>query len=240
MRAAMILTSVLALAACNFTASANDDRGPRTQRGFEVGAFDRVALGGSHDVVVTVGGVPSVRAEGSAKALERLEIKVENGVLGIGTKEGNWVSFGNNGGITVYVTTPSLAGASIGGSGDMRIDKVEGGSFAASIGGSGDMRIAALKVAEASFSVAGSGGVTASGAADKATISVAGSGDIDASGLETKNSTVSVVGSGEVRARAMETASVSMMGSGDVSMEGSARCTVNKRGSGDVRCGNTG
>ena len=48
--------------------------------------------------------------------------------------------------VTVYVTAPALQGAAIGGSGDMRIDKVESPRFAASIGGSGDIEIAALRV----------------------------------------------------------------------------------------------
>src|SRR3546814_10615499 len=69
--------------------------------------------------------------------------------------------------VTVYVTTPILAGAAIGGSGDMRIDAVEGGSFSASIGGSGDMDIASLRVGSADFSIAGSGGIHAAGTATR-------------------------------------------------------------------------
>src|SRR3546814_8733155 len=69
-------------------------------------------------------------------------------------KDRGW--FGSSGSrrpVTVYVTTPILAGAAIGGSGDMRIDAVEGGSFSASIGGSGDMDIASLRVRSADFSI---------------------------------------------------------------------------------------
>src|SRR3546814_18890198 len=76
--------------------------------------------------------------------------------------------------VTVYVTTPSLAAASIGGSGDMRIDTVQGKAFAASIGGSGDMDIAALRVDDASFSIAGSGTIKAVGAAGKTDVSEIG------------------------------------------------------------------
>lgn len=240
MRAAMILSSIMLLGACNMSADAqtgdNDGGGGRTgQRSFEVGTFDKISLAGSHDVIVTVGGAPSVRAEGDAEALERLEIRVEDGQLRIGSKRGSW-SVGRGRGVTVHVTAPSLAAAAIGGSGDMRIDKVEGSGFDAEIGGSGDMQIAALKVGKASFSIAGSGGITAAGTAGTATISIAGSGDVNTAGLESRTATVSVVGSGDVSARAMETAKVSIMGSGDVAMSGSAKCTISKMGSGDVRC----
>jgi putative autotransporter adhesin-like protein len=240
--AAILLTSVLALAACNVSGHSRGDRddgpsGPMTQRDFPVGNFERVSLGGPHDVVVTVGGTPSVRAEGDAKSLDRLEIEVDNGELRIGSKKGSW-SFGSHGRsrVTVHVTVPRLSAAAIGGSGDMRIDRVEGERFAGAIGGSGDMNIAALRVGHADFSIAGSGGISARGAVQTASLSIAGSGDIDAGELESRTAKVSVVGSGDVRARAMETADVSVMGSGDVTMSGPAKCNVHKMGPGDVRC----
>lgn len=56
---------------------------------FPVGSFDRQSLGGSPDVVVTTGKAVSVRATGEQKQLDRLDIRVENGVLMIGSKKGN-------------------------------------------------------------------------------------------------------------------------------------------------------
>lgn len=243
MRAAVILLSTIALAACNMVADAQEgDAAPAsvqgTQRTYQVGSFDSVSLGGHHNVVVQVGPAASVRAEGSAEDLERLEIRVKDGDLHIGTRKGKWgVNFNSrHDPVTVYVTTPALAAAAIGGSGDMRIDKVEGGEFSASIGGSGDIDVASLKVKQASFAIAGSGTIRAAGTAGATDISVAGSGDVDVAGLESREASVSIVGSGDVRARAMETASVSIMGSGDVAMSGTAKCSISKMGSGDVRC----
>lgn len=236
-RAAMIAASVLVLAACNMSAGAQDsDEGGEDRRDYEVGAFERVSLLGSQNVVVTVGGAPSVRAEGSAKALERLEVKVEGGELRIGYRS-NSIFSGSHGRTTVHVTVPSLRGASIKGSGDMRIDKVEGGDFDAGIAGSGDMAIEAMQVGTARITVAGSGAVTAAGTAEQAEITVAGSGDIGLGGLQAKRAKVSVAGSGDVSAFASESAEVSIMGSGDVRIAGTSNCKVNKRGSGSVKCG---
>ncbi len=241
MRAALMASAIILLGACNADAQEGESRegsGRMGQRDFQVAGFDRVSLGGSHNVVVTVGGAPSVRAEGDEEVLERLEVKVEDGELQIGMKKGKW-SMGwrrERPPVTIHVSVPRLAGASIGGSGDMRIDKVEGPRFAASIAGSGDMDVGALRVEEAHFSIAGSGGITARGQAGRSDISIAGSGDIDLAGLEAKTAKVSVVGSGDVRARASETADVSIMGSGDVTLAGSAKCTISKMGSGEVRC----
>ncbi|TFI58755.1 DUF2807 domain-containing protein [Sphingomonas parva] len=236
-----LLGSTLLVAACNFSADAqNHDSGENKGSGsrtFQVGAFDRVALGGSHNVIVTVGGAPSVRAEGDLAVIDRLDIHVENGELSIGTKEGfslGWKS--QHKPVTIFVTAPSLAGASIGGSGDMKIDRVSGERFAAAIGGSGDMQIQRVEVRDARFSVAGSGNIQAIGKAETGEVSIAGSGDVSLDAFEVQRAKVSVVGSGDVRARVMQSADVSIAGSGDVELSGTAKCNVSKMGSGDVRC----
>jgi hypothetical protein len=241
MRAALSLTAILLLGACH--ADAHEDQGnhQNVRRDFQVGSFEKISLAGAHNVVVAVGGAPSVRAEGDKAEIDRLDIRVENGQLVIGTKrqEGWHWNFGGNHHhpVTIYVTAPALAAAAIGGSGDMKIDKVAGNDFNASIAGSGDMNVASIQVAQARFSIAGSGGITASGKAQKASISVAGSGDIVAGGLEVADATVSVMGSGDVTTHATQTADVSIMGSGDVTVTGTAKCSVHKMGSGDIRCG---
>ncbi len=229
------------MAACSAGAQPGEQAeaggGGQTQRTFQVGAFERISLEGAHDVVVTVGGAPTVRAEGDAAVLERLEVRVENGALKIGTERGNWSWRRSRGHATVYVTVPSLTGAAIAGSGDMRIDRVEAQRFAASIGGSGDLEIAALRARQANFSIAGSGGIRASGQAEETDISIAGSGNMSLNGLQSRRADVSVAGSGDVAIHASESVAASILGSGDISVEGGARCSVTKMGSGDVRCG---
>lgn len=243
MRIAAALVTALVLAACNVVADAQENgresSGRVGQRSFDVGGFDGVAMGGAYDVVIEVGPAHLVRAEGDEDELARMEVKVEDGDLHIGRKKGERWSVGwrrHRHPVTVYVTTPALRSASIGGAGDMRIDKVEGRKFQASIGGAGDMRIGSIRVDQASFSIAGSGGITAVGSAGSTEISIAGSGDMHLDGLESRTADISIVGSGDVRARALETADISIMGSGDVSLGGGAKCNVTKMGSGDVRC----
>lgn len=242
MRKLLALTPlILAAAACSAgNAQENGDRrasGEQGQRNFQVGAFDKVALEGSHDVVVTVGGQPSVRAEGDAEEIARLDIRVENGSLRIGTRRESRSWFGHHGRVTVYVTAPALNGASIGGSGDMRIDRVQAQTFGASVAGSGDMEIGALRARVASFDIAGSGGIRAAGAAERASLAIAGSGNLALDGLQTRRASVSVAGSGDIAIQASEAVDGSLMGSGDLEVRGAAHCTVTKSGSGDIRCG---
>jgi hypothetical protein len=237
--AAALLSTVLIATACHAGGNAEETR-PMAQRNIQVpGPFDRIALAGSTDVVVAVGGAPSIRAEGDAETLERLEITAEGGQLHIGLRNssGGWFRWGSHRGVTVHVTVPALAAASIAGSGDMQIDRVEGARFAGSVTGSGDMNVGALAVGEASFSVTGSGDIRAAGRSQRASGTVVGSGDLRLGGLETANATLSVAGSGDIGIRATETAAIELRGSGDVTVAGPAHCTISKSGSGDVRCG---
>lgn len=239
MRNAMILASVTLLGACNFTAGAKEPElsGQKIRRDFQVAAFDSVALAGPHNVIVTVGGAPSVRAEGDSKLMERLEVKVVNGELHVGDKEKKGFSWNSNRqALTIYVTAPSLKAAAVAGSGDLKVDKVEGKSFSASIGGSGNMDVGGMKVEEAAFAIGGSGNIKAAGATGTSQASIAGSGDLDLAALQARSAKVSIAGSGNVTARASEAADISIVGSGDVTMAGGAKCTVNKMGSGDARC----
>jgi hypothetical protein len=243
MRGIAILTATalgLALAACSAGAregeSESENRSAR--RDFQVGEFRSVSLTGSPDVVVTVGGAPSVRAEGDARLVERLEIRVENGDLRIGYRESkNW-NFGwsRDRHATVHVTVPALEAAALTGSGDIRIDRVQGPRFAAAVSGSGDIEVGQIRAEEASFTVAGSGAIRAGGTAQRSNVNLAGSGDIELSRLESRDAVVSLAGSGDVTARATQTARVSLMGSGDVTIVGPARCQIEKRGPGDVHC----
>jgi hypothetical protein len=232
-----ILIPVLLLGACSM-GEASEGSAQRGSRDFQVGAFDKISLAGSPDVVVTVGGAPSVRAEGDSAVIEKLDIRVENGTLRIGYKKGDW-SFGwsrNRTPVTIRVSAPSLTAAEVAGSGDMKIDRIEGGDFAGEIAGSGEIDIAGLRARNARFAIAGSGGVTAAGTAETADFEIAGSGDVRAGRLQVKRAKVSIAGSGNVETKAMETADVSIMGSGDVVVTGPAKCTISKMGSGEVRC----
>jgi hypothetical protein len=240
MRSLIVLVSSLAVAACGMTAGAQEGGSGKTaQRNFDVGAFDSVGLAGSHDVVVTVGGPVSVRAEGDPDIIDKLDIRVDGSTLKIGTQKGvSWnVGFmRNRKPVTVYVTVPRLVAAAVAGSGDLKVDRVDGDRFRGAVAGSGDLNVAAMRVGEAEFSVAGSGDLRAAGSTDRLKANLAGSGDLDLSGLQATDADVSVAGSGDLRARATGNASVSLNGSGDVTMAGGAKCSVKKRGSGEVNC----
>lgn len=204
---------------------------------FPVGSFDRVSLGGSPQVTVSTGKTVSVRASGEQKALDRLDIRVEGGVLRIGSKRGKWNwSWGDVGRVRIAVTVPMVRGVDLGGSGSVTVDRVRVPAFDAAVGGSGAIRIAALDTDRASFEVGGSGSIAAAGRCGDAQTSIGGSGSLKLAGLKCATLTASIGGSGDIDAFASRIAKVSVAGSGDARIAGGAKCSVAKAGSGSVTC----
>ena len=245
---ALLAATAIPLAACHGSSHGGDTTpgikgsGSGATRTFQAADFTAVELRGSDDVDVRTGAAFSVRAEGPSEELDKLKIVREGNTLRIGriNHDGlSWDDFGHHDGkhVKIYVTLPHLAEASIAGSGDMAIDKVEGAKFAGSSAGSGNMMVAALAVDDADLSIAGSGDMTIKGSAKQLGIDIAGSGSVDGSGLKAQGAKVSIAGSGDARADVTGPATVSVMGSGDVDLGSGAKCSTSKMGSGDVHCG---
>jgi hypothetical protein len=229
---------LLAATACNAALGAStpiQPSGAQAQRNYEVTGFERVSLAGPYQVIVTVGGAPSVSASGDSALLEHTEIVVENGQLRIKLRDGH--SWSGNPTATVRVTAPSLTEAGVAGSGDMRVGAFQAERFAGSVAGSGNLTLEGLQAQEARFDIAGSGELTATGTARDTSLSIAGSGDARLAALQSETARISIAGSGNAEVRAAATANVDIAGSGNVNVTGGARCEVNKIGSGDVSCG---
>lgn len=234
------LTTFAALAGgCNFSAEAETrDAGPAVNRTYQVGAFDRITVAGPYDVSVTTGGQPGVVAQGGQAVLDETDFIVEDGELKIAPKRKRGLrwNWGKDSKVRVEVSTGMLRGATIAGSGAVRIDRVGGGDFEGKVAGSGDLGIGQMDAGKVSLGIAGSGNVRAAGTARAIGVNIAGSGNVDVGALDSVTADVSIAGSGNVSARATGTAAVSIMGSGDVDISGGAKCTVSKKGSGEVRC----
>jgi hypothetical protein len=234
---AAMAASSTAVAGCQ---AHGEDAGAMVSRNYQVSNFQQIEVAGPYDVDVRTGPVVSVAARGSEKLLERTLVEVRGNKLVIRPQRTQgWFNFGwsHHGKAEFTVTVPQLSGASIAGSGDIRVDKVQGDAFAGEIAGSGGINIGNLEVQQLKFEIAGSGGVKAqAGKTQSAKYEIAGSGDIDARGVAAQSAEVSIAGSGNVRANATGTAKVRISGSGDVDVTGGAKCDISKAGSGDVRC----
>jgi hypothetical protein len=240
MRKSIALAAVAACSAVSGCSIHADDGGPTVSRNYQVGNFQKIEVAGPYDVEVRTGTNPSVSANGSEKLLERTTVEVKGDRLLIRPKHsGGWFHFGwsSGGHANFTVTVPQLSGATIAGSGDITVDKVQGDRFEGTVAGSGGLDVAAINVQTLKLAIAGSGSAkAASGKAQSAVYDIAGSGDVDAGGVQTQQAKVSIAGAGSVKAHASATADVSIMGAGDVDVAGGAKCNISKAGSGDVRC----
>lgn len=209
------------------------------ERAYSVTSFDRIAVEGPYQVLFQTGPQASARASGSAAALDRLTISVEDNMLRIRPSQSGWGGWpgADQGKVTVLVRGPGLRRAALSGSGTLAIDRMRGEEARLALTGSGELSVAAVQATRVALSVSGSGTLTAAGKALQARAMLTGSGEIRAGGLAAAEAEVTTVGSGDVAMSASRTARVNLTGSGDVAVAGRARCQVTRTGSGDVRCG---
>jgi hypothetical protein len=234
-----VAAAIAASALSGCQVHAQEESGPTVSRNYQVGNFQEIEVAGPYDVEVRTGSNASVSAKGSEKLLERTIVEVKGNKLIIHPQKRDGIfSFGwsHRGKASFAVTVPQLSGATIAGSGDIRVDKVKGNSFEGVVAGSGGLTVGAFDVQQLKLAIAGSGDVKGAGRAQTAKYDIAGSGDVDAGAIQTQSVDVSIAGSGSIRAHSSGTADVSIMGSGDVDVSGGAKCKISKAGSGDVRC----
>lgn len=235
--AAVIVASAAALAGCE---GHHGDGGPTVSRNYQVGNFKQIEVAGPYDVEVRTGGNPGVSAQGPEKVLERIDVAVEGDKLVIRSRhEGGVFHFGfsSHGNAHFVVTVPQLSAADLTGSGEIKVDKVQGQSFDGAVTGSGDLSIASVEVQSLKLSITGSGDVKAgAGKAQAAEYAITGSGDLDAGAVDSPQIRASIAGSGDLKAHGSGTANVNIRGSGDAYISGGAKCSVSKAGSGDAHC----
>jgi hypothetical protein len=222
-RTTLILISIAALAVAAVVIVggvriASD--GPRTVQTRTVGAFDRVDLRGSTDVVVIRGRGThgTLTVSGGRNRVRDVTTRVQSGTLIVEDRDSDATLHLWGDGATVTVSTPSLVGARVDGSGDLSVAGLTGGPLRIRGDGSGDVdahgRLGALDVVED------------------------GSGDLHLGDVVAQSATVNLAGSGDADVHAVRTLSAVVSGSGDVSYAGDPRVTRRDvSGSGDVSQG---
>lgn len=227
----LIVLIPLTLAACGSATASGAD----TSRSFPVGNFDAVRASGSDTVHIVRGPNASVVASGPQDVIDHLAVSVSGSTLNLSRKSSGWFSW-NTHGATITVTTPSIRGVELAGSGDVDVDLVDGGSFEGRVGGAGKLRLPNVTSRSTKLDLSGSGDISANGKSDTVALSVGGSGNIDAKGLDSQTADVSIRGSGNVTATAHRSAALGISGSGNITVQGTDICTISKSGSGEARC----
>lgn len=214
-RTTLILTCAaavaLAVSACGFHIETD---GPHTVQTRTVGAFDHVDLRGSTDVVVTHGRTATLTISGGRNRVRDVITRVQSGTLIVEERDSDPTLHLGDDGPTVTVSTPSLVGARIDGSGDLSMAGLAGGPLRIRVDGSGD--------------------VDAHGRLDALDAAGDGSGDLDLGAVVAQSARINLSGSGDADVDAVRTLAVVVSGSGDVSYAGNPQLTRDVSGSGDV------
>lgn len=209
------------------------------ERRFVVTDFDRVQVDGPFEITLVTGQASSAVATGDTRALDRLDVEVQGRLLKVRRNISGWGGYPGEreGPIAIALSTRTLRGAFVRGSGSMSIDGAKGLQLELSVTGSG--RIAAEKVDadRVELGVVGSGSMALAGKAKMMRASIEGAGDLDAAQLAAQDIEINAGTSGEIKAAASRTAKINASGSGDIEIIGSPACTVAGRGSGSVACG---
>lgn len=249
MKTALILLSfaALSLSACGYSVTdAVDDIKKADGDGFAdgkpistetatTGSFSKVKALGPDNIVFITGGAFSIKAIGNAKAIATLRYKIDGDSIIVGREKGSW--FGEEGeGVTVTLTAPALAEASLAGSGDFSADKMTGDEVVVKIAGSGNLKVESVTGKKLESKIAGSGDALLSGKVDSVDISILGSGSIDAQKLTATDAEVSIAGSGDVRLTATGKVEAKVAGSGSIDVTGGAKCSSKSMGSGSINC----
>jgi Putative auto-transporter adhesin, head GIN domain len=163
--------------------------------------------------------------------LDLLKTEVKDNTLKIYFDE----SVNNYKDITIRITSPSLEGVAIAGSGDfiakslMQAEKI---SF--DIGGAGSVKVPQLKAGSVDCDIAGSGDVDLGGEAQDMSVSIAGSGTATTKSLSVNMLNAEIAGSGDIYCTVKDKLKVSIAGSGSVHYSGEPSVESHIAGSGDL------
>jgi hypothetical protein len=197
-----------------------------------VTGFTRLIVQGPLDVVVRAADEDRVVVHADDNIAPLIETSLLGSTLVVGVRSG--VAFRTRTNPKVRLQARQLAGVVLRGSGDVRVDRVDGDLLETTLQGSGDIVVDSAHVKAVAVSIAGNGDVRIKGSATTLGVVLDGSGDVHCADLMAQQVAVRIRGSGDVRVHATEELKVDVDGSGDVRYRGSPKITKSIRGSGSV------
>lgn len=198
-------------------------------------SFSKVEMEGSFDVIISYGNNLEVQAVGHQNIIDEVITSVVGDELILELDKRCIVD--ND--LTINITMPYLAKATLDGSGDMLINNFEDQSdLEIVLMGSGDIVFKEFTGTENLYvKIDGSGDVSGNRHfpdIDKVDIRISGSGDYAGYPIRANECNVSISGSGSAKVYAEDILNVTIDGSGDVLYKGNPALTQYISGSGDV------
>ena len=222
-----------ALGGCNADISINGEAGVPLAELDMTGATPReLVLASGDTVVLREGEALEISVEGDPAQAEKLRFTLDEETLAIKREKGSW---GSGSEVTVNVTMPPPESLVIAGSGTVRAPTLARKADI-SIGGSGDVEVERIAADSLEINIGGSGSVKGAGTATRLEVSIGGSGDVDLAGLKVDTAEVNIGGAGDVAFASDGQVEANIAGSGDIRVTGAAKCEVSAFGSGKLIC----
>lgn len=210
------------------------------ERAVFVSSFERLRVEGPFQVAVTTGRSPRASVAGDARALERVEVRLDGSTLVVRPTAERWQeqrSGAPSGIVTITLQTPMLASVSVIGGATVAVTGGKAARLDLSVTGAGAIALTGAQTEQANATVIGQGRIALAGRTGKARLLVNGGGRIEADALDAGELTVRVDGPGEALGRARFQANVVNTGLGHVAVAGTPKCVVRSDAGGPVTCG---
>ena len=199
----------------------------------DVGHFSGVAMALAGKVEVRRGERDGVTVEADDNLLPLIETVVEDGTLKIREKRGANLRTRN---LKVFVQARELDRLSLGGSGTIEADRVNGARVQFDIGGAGSIKVGKVEGERIVAAIGGQGDLKADeGNARTVSISIGGQGKVDLARVHTDSANVTVAGMGNATLWVRDSLSLTIAGAGDIGYYGDPQVSKSVLGSGEVR-----
>ncbi len=217
----------------------------------DVSDYTRIEFQTEGTVYITVDTFYSMKIEAQQNIIDDMQTVLNGNSLKIYNKH----CLKNHEPIKIYITTPSLDGIDLSGSGNLIVSsKIEAADFDLSVSGSGDIELqdslfsnsvtttisgsGSMKLIAVCNSltgkISGSGNFSVTGNTSLEKFTISGSGNIHAFDFFSHTSEVAISGSGNVEINVSDNLDVTVSGSGDVYYKGNPTINTHMSGSGNL------
>lgn len=172
--------------------------------------FEAVEVGGPIEVDIRIGPQTAVTVEFDDNLQPQIQAALHGKTLVIDS-QGSWSADDDP---KVHITLPALGAVSSSGSGNLKLEGLDGGDLALRLAGSGDL--------------------AASGRVDRLALLLNGSGDMKLYDLKATQARVRLNGTGDMELSVSDTLEAALYGTGDVRYRGEARVKSQVYGTGAV------
>ncbi len=182
----------------------------------KIGDFSGITSIGSIKIYLTQGEKTSLRIEGDDNIASRLQQRIEEGNLILGSDE----CYISSNPIIAYITAKNIEKISLNGSGDIiSSGPISISKLSIDVNGSGKVNMQ-TSGDDVKIKISGSGSVTLNGAATNVDITMQGSGIFRGYGLQSINTRANIIGSGDIETTTMNILDATIHGSGDIFYKG--------------------